>query len=99
MEQTSVTFWLDGHYSSDFQLGTDYIITAKGAKDTPIFEELNPIISSYSFRHMMLIDDAMLFTGNEYYPTKKQLQQFVKYNLPDYIFSIKKDFIRILPKN
>ena len=99
MEQTSVTFWLDGHYSSDFQLGTDYIITAKGAKDTPIFEELKPIISSSSFRHMMLIDDARLFTGNEDYLTKKQLQQFVKYNLPDYIFSIKKDIIRILPKN
>jgi hypothetical protein len=48
---------------------------------------------------MMLIDDARLFTGNEDYLTKKQLQQFVKYNLPDYIFSIKKDIIRILPKN
>lgn len=38
-------FWLDGHYSSEFFLGNEYIVTAKGDKNTPVIEELKAVLS------------------------------------------------------
>lgn len=90
-------FWLDGHYSSEFQLGNQYIVTGKGVKDTPIMEELIQICQHPVKNHVILIDDARLFDGTNDYPTKSELREFVKQKLPRYHFSIKKDIIRILP--
>jgi hypothetical protein len=95
--QSPVTFWLDGHYSSEFQEGFEYIITAKGSKYTPIMEELREIKNYRDFKHVILIDDARLFVGKDDYPTKDEVRKFVKNNLPGYSFSIKKDIIPILP--
>lgn len=90
-------FWLDGHYSSEFQLGNKYIITANGGKNTPILDELIQIKLHIVKNHVILIDDARLFKGSNDYPTKSELSNFVKENFPQHLFSIKKDIIRILP--
>ena len=87
-------FWLDGHYSG--------VITAKGDLNTPILNELKSIFSHKIKDHVILIDDARCFTGEEDYPTIKALKEFVIKNRPDGVFEIKDDIIRIhkhLPKN
>jgi len=67
---TPCLFWLDGHYSGG--------ITSKGSLETPIINELNAILSHKIQTHMILIDDARLFVGNNDYPTVNQLSQFIK---------------------
>ena len=94
---TPAAFWLDGHYSSEFQLGDEYIVTGKGEKDTPVMEELIEISRHPIKNHVILIDDARLFNGKDDYPTKQQVEEFVKQKLPNHSVSIKKDIIRILP--
>jgi len=79
-------FWLDGHYSSG--------ITASGEKDCPIIEELEAIFQSKSFDHILLIDDARLFTGKGDYPTISKLTEFIKSRNPNYRVAIKDDVIR-----
>ena len=95
---SNCTFWLDGHYSSEFQLGDSYIVTGKGDKETPIAEELLHIASKPFQKHLILIDDARLFNGKNDYPQKNMLKEFVKNHFPNHLFQIKKDIIRILPK-
>lgn len=64
-------FWLDGHYSSG--------VTARGEKDCPVFEELNAIFSSDTrLNHIILIDDARLFTGKGGYPEVEELTDFIR---------------------
>ncbi|HMK24624.1 MAG TPA: hypothetical protein VK483_01240 [Chitinophagaceae bacterium] len=94
---TPVVFWLDGHYSSEFQAGSEYIVTGKGEKDTPVMEELMQISNHPIKDHLILIDDARLFNGENDYPAKEEIKNFVQKNLPGHSFSIKKDIIRILP--
>jgi hypothetical protein len=52
-------FWLDGHYS-----GTG---TAKGEIETPILAELRAI-TTLSYEHVVLIDDARCFGSDPDYP-------------------------------
>lgn len=60
-------FWLDGHYSAG--------ITAKGPLETPIEKELAHIAAHrLAPRHVILIDDARLFTGMGDYPHLRQLE-------------------------
>jgi len=80
-------FWLDGHYSGG--------ITAKGALETPIKNELIAILSHPVDGHVILIDDARCFTGENDYPTLDELRNFVAERKPDYKFSVKHDCIRI----
>src|SRR5437763_3899573 len=55
-------FWLDAHYSGG--------ITARGAIDTPIVEELRCILGRDRHRHVVLIDDARCFDrGDKDYPS------------------------------
>lgn len=56
-----VLFWLDGHYSGG--------ITSKGNLNTPIKNELEAIFKHANKNHVVLIDDARLFVGNDDYPT------------------------------
>jgi hypothetical protein len=79
-------FWLDGHYSAG--------VTAKGDKECPIFEELNAIFKSKKLDHVLLIDDARLFTGKGDYPTIEELTQFVKSKNERYQLEVKDDIIR-----
>jgi len=75
--------YLDGHYSGG--------ITALGAKECPIFEELHHIFSS-PFRHFVIIDDARLFVGKNDYPTLNELFDFIRSN-SSYSMRIEGDFI------
>lgn len=55
-------FWLDGHYSSGLP-------SAKGSTETPISAELTHISQHVLVQqHVILIDDARLFTGAGDYP-------------------------------
>jgi hypothetical protein len=61
-------FWLDGHYSGGK--------TALGNKECPIFEELSIIFES-KYDHVIVVDDARLFVGQNDYPTIEALNQFL----------------------
>jgi hypothetical protein len=67
-------FWLDGHYSAG--------ITAKGAKECPIYEELTAIFNGKPLAHILLIDDARLFVGQNDYPTTDELTREIKSKRP-----------------
>lgn len=80
-------FWLDGHYSEG--------ITAKGKKDSPIFEELTAIFNSNKFPHILLIDDARLFDGTNDYPTIIELKKFIELHSVDPQFKVENDIIMV----
>lgn len=79
-------FWLDGHYSAG--------ITAKGEKNSPIFEELTAILNS-NIDHIVLIDDARCFNGQDDYPTIKELSEFIILKKSKSRIEIENDIIRI----
>jgi hypothetical protein len=80
-------FWLDGHYSGG--------ITARGTLETPIKNELAAILSHPIDGHVILIDDARCFTGENDYPTLDELRSFVAERKPNHKFSVEHDVIRI----
>ncbi len=79
-------FWLDGHYSSG--------ITAKGDTNCPIFGELDAILASNVKNHILLIDDARLFIGEDDYPTIDQVTRHILDRNLNYKAEIKDDIIR-----
>lgn len=91
-------FWLDGHYSSEFQLGNEYIVTGKGAKNTPVLEELAQIAEHKIKHHAILIDDAREFNGSNEYPHLSMIKDFVRQHMPNHVLTVKTDIIRILPR-
>jgi hypothetical protein len=91
-------FWLDGHYSSEFYVGDEYIKTARTDVDTPVEEELRTILSS-NLNHIVLIDDARLFTGINDYPSISKLKRMVKRSGKSYKVHVENDIIRIAPSN
>jgi SAM-dependent methyltransferase len=62
-------FWLDGHYMG----GT----TARAEQDSPVKAELAALLRHPARGHLVLIDDARLFTGVEGYPTFDELREWV----------------------
>ena len=84
-------FWLDGHYSAG--------ITAKGDLETPVFGELEQILSHHIQNHVILIDDARCFNGLNDYPTKDTLREYVVKKRPDMQMVVKDDIIRITFNN
>lgn len=84
--EESCLFWLDGHYSAG--------VTAKGKKETPILGELKHILTHSTENHVILIDDARCFTGQNDYPTLAELRKLILGRYPDYVFEVKDDIIR-----
>ena len=84
-------FWLDAHYSMG--------ITVRGEKDTPIYEELNHILGSYNFGHVIVIDDARCFGTDPAYPTIDELKEFVFSKRKNVQIIVQDDSIRIIPKD
>lgn len=82
-------FWLDGHYSGG--------LTAKGASQCPVYGELNAILDT-PYKHIILIDDARLYNGENDYPTIEQLNGFLKEKNVNFDFSVEDDIIRIILK-
>jgi hypothetical protein len=81
-------FWLDAHYSGGS--------TAKGDLDTPIMQELDCVLHhSYAKKHVILIDDARCFVGENDYPEIKAFEEYIKKDFPDWIFKVEHDIIRI----
>jgi hypothetical protein len=84
-----VIFWLDGHYSGEK--------TAKGTTNCPIWAEIEHIVNHH-FPHIILIDDARCFIGENDYPTIEELRQyFMDKGICD-SFEVKDDIIRIILK-
>ena len=95
--KSPVLFWLDGHYSSEFFINEVFVRTAKGERNTPIEKELDIIFQS-SVKCVILIDDARLFTGQDDYPTIKEIKKKVKeYKIESKVL-VNKDIIIITPK-
>lgn len=82
-------FWLDGHFCAG--------PSARGRKDTPIFEELSYLLARPPGANVVLIDDARLFTGRDGYPALEQLREMVASGRPSASFEVDEDIIRILP--
>jgi hypothetical protein len=82
-------FWLDGHYSGGF--------TAKGEKDCPIIEELDAIFNGSRLKHIILIDDARLFVGQNAYPTIEELKRYISSKELHYQLNIENDIIALTP--
>lgn len=89
-------FWLDGHYSSEFYVGETFIRTAKSDKVTPIIQELETLLAD-KHPHVILIDDARLFTGESDYPKIEEVIALVKRAALPYDVSVARDIIRIVP--
>jgi len=79
-------FWLDAHYSGG--------ITEKGDIETPILEELKQIFLHPVKDHVILIDDARCFTGQNDYPSIEELNKFIFDQNPYYLFNVVDDVIR-----
>jgi hypothetical protein len=82
-------FWLDGHYSGG--------VTGRGALDSPIAKELAHIWRHGRFEHVILIDDARHFTGQDGYPTVQELGEIVASHRPAWVCEVRDDIIRIHP--
>ncbi len=82
-------FWLDGHYSGG--------ITATSDKHSPVNEELDLLIANNSLMHVILIDDARAFTGDQGYPTIDEVKELTARRFPGYNFSVEDDIIRLVP--
>lgn len=82
--------WLDAHCSAD--------ITARGDEETPILRELSSITKHVLFdKHVVLIDDARCFTGQNDYPSIDEVRAMARAASPDCAFVVKDDIIRIHP--
>jgi len=80
-------FWLDAHFSGGS--------TAKAETNTPIMQELKCILNhTMAENHILLIDDARLFVGDNNYPTLETLEHFILDAHPAWIFEVKDDIIR-----
>jgi hypothetical protein len=80
-------FWLDGHHCGG--------LSAQAESDTPIWDELRDVFNHPVKDHVILIDDARLFTGENDYPTLKELKEAVLRDRPDLVCDVADDIIRI----
>ena len=80
-------FWLDAHYSRGS--------TAKADIETPIMQEMECILNHpYAAKHLVLIDDARCFVGENDYPTLEALRELILKICPDWIIEVENDIIR-----
>ncbi len=84
--QQPCLFWLDAHWSGGS--------TAKGELETPVVQEMHCILAHpLATKHIVLIDDARCFTGQNDYPTLQTLEKLVVGSQPDWVFEVKDDII------
>jgi hypothetical protein len=83
-------FWLDAHYSGG--------ITAHGAKEAPIEEEIRSILQHPVWGHVILVDDAHLFDGTHDYPTLAEVVGLVGETGSGWDIEEKDAILRIVPR-
>lgn len=83
-------FWLDGHYSAG--------VTARGDKDTPVYEELHHILNAPDRGHVIIIDDARCFGTDPAYPSVEEVNEFIKSKRTNLDIVVENDSIRIAPR-
>lgn len=86
---SSAIFWLDGHYSGGLTAGKE-----KNQMQTPILAELDAIFA-HKEKHLILIDDARNFVGEDDYPTIEELKKYLNDKKRRYTFEVSVDIIRI----
>jgi hypothetical protein len=79
-------FWLDAHYTGGF--------TEKNDPEM-ILNELTHILTHPILGHVILIDDARLFSRKHSHPTINEIRNVVSANRKNWIFEIRDDIIRI----
>jgi molybdopterin converting factor small subunit len=82
-------FWLDGHYSGG--------ITSKGKLETPIVQELTYILEHPIAQHVILVDDAREFNGEQDYPTVERIRNLIQEKRPGWEVEVEMDIIRNHP--
>ena len=80
-------FWLDAHHSG--------VLTARGEIESPIMHEVTQILRHPIVDHVILIDDAHAFVGQDGYPTLAELRHEVSLWRPGWTFEVRDDVIRI----
>lgn len=83
---TRAVFWLDGHYSGTY--------TALGDVECPIYGEIDGVFSGKIKDHILLVDDARCFVGENSYPTVEELYNYIKKYNPNYKMSVFVDILR-----
>jgi hypothetical protein len=78
-------FWLDGHYMGGG--------TARAELDSPVKAELTALLRHPVRGHLVLIDDARLFTGADGYPTFGELRDWVQRERPGTSVELEADII------
>ncbi len=79
-------FWLDGHFMGEN--------TARGKEDSPVRAELTALLGHPVRHHLVLIDDARLFTGSAGYPTIEELRGWIARERPGSDVQVRDDIIR-----
>jgi len=80
-------FWLDAHWSGGS--------TGRGETQTPIMQEMQCILDHpRATEHVVLVDDARCFSGENDYPTIEALKSLVLSIHPNWTFQVKDDIIR-----
>ena len=87
--QQPALFWLDGHYSAG--------MTARGEKDSPVFEELGHILRNPDLGHVVIIDDARCFGTESGYPSLATLTEYILSLRKDMLIATEDDSIRLAP--
>jgi hypothetical protein len=90
-------FWLDGHYSHSCTVDGEPLETARGAEDTPVLKELAVVLADETHDHVILIDDARLFTGEGQYPTRRAISRVVRSYNRGYEIYREDDVIIVVP--
>lgn len=89
--QEPALFWLDAHHSGGQ--------TGRGAKATPISDEISAIKKHSVSGHALLIDDMRSFTGRNDYPSSEEVVTIFKEIWPEYSVEIRDDLMFVLPKH
>lgn len=79
-------FWLDAHAM---------VGGIRPPQITPIIQELHHILAHHITTHVILIDDARLFTQKSDYPTISEVQTLINGAWPEHTFAVQDDIIRI----
>jgi hypothetical protein len=90
-------FWLDGHYSHTCVVNGDELETAHGDTPTPILRELTNIFSHGIRNHVVIIDDARLFSGNWGYPTLREIETLATNSGWQWRTELVNDMILLIP--